>query len=226
MLYKLVDGKDCFELNPELLAIPEFAKLTDKQFKVVALVADRRSPLRTLPEKQRREKACAVAGYGKEENRPAKNARVIIAGGVESIEKAIEKYREYQYDDNAENLDAINKQIQEIRDYLQSDKAEYLLSNGKIVLDKNGDEVKFIDPKTLKLASDLGEKLPGLIEAKQKLEALLQVPTDQKPELLTYTSADLPDEAFEVGAEELPSIERWHQAKPNRNNPNDPRATN
>ena len=190
MLYKIVDQKDCFELNPELLAIPEFGKLTDKQFRVVSLVADRRSPLRTLPDKQRREKACMVAGYGREGTRPDKNARMIIAGQVESIEKAIAVYREYQYDENQATLDTVNAQIHEIKTYLQSDKSESKDYG-----------------KALEQAAKLGERLPGLVEAKQKLETLLQVSSEQKPEIITYSSADVPEEYFEEGGQDLPTIE-------------------
>jgi len=196
MLYKLVDQKDCFELNPELLAIPEFVKLTDKQFRVVALVADRLSPLRTLPEKQRREKACMIAGYGREGTRPDKNARTIIAGGVESIEKAITVYREYQYDENQATLDTVNAQIHEIKTYLQSDKSESKDYG-----------------KALEQAAKLGERLPGLVEAKQKLESLLHISTEQRPELTTYTSADVPQEFFEEGGQDLPTIEIYNLQK-------------
>lgn len=213
MLYKIRDQVPVTEDNPEILAIPEFAKLTDRQLRFVCLVADRRSPLRTLPERDRREKVARLCGWPMEGNRLDKNGREVCAGRVESIERAIERYKEYQYDDNVENLDAINKQIQEIRDYLQSDKEEYLISNGKIVLDKEGNEVKTLDPKTLKLASDLGEKLPGLIEAKLKLESILQIKTEETPEITTYTSADLPDEYFEGGGQEVPAIEAYHMSK-------------
>ena len=212
MLYKLIDGQDIYELNPELLAIPEF-KLTDRQMKFVCLVSDRRSPLKSLPEKSRREKAALICGWKMEGNRLDKNARNLCDGKVESVERAIEKYREYQFDENQETLDTLVSQINEIKDFLKSDKSEHLLSNGKIVLDKNGDEIKVIDPKTLKLASDLGEKLPGLVEAKQKLETLLQISVEQKPEITTFSSADIPGEYFEEGGDSLPSIELYHQSK-------------
>jgi hypothetical protein len=196
MLYKIKDGVDCFELNPELLAVPEFAKLTERQFRVVALVADRRSPLRTLPDKARREKACLIAGYGMEGARPDKNARTIIAAGVPSIETAIATYKSYQFDENQETLDTINAQIHEIKEYLKSDKSE----------------AKDFG-KALEQAAKLGERLPGLVEAKQKLEALLQISTEQKPEIMTGTSADVPDEYFQEGSAELPAIEVYMQAR-------------
>lgn len=207
MLYKLRDGVDCFELNPELMAIPEFAKLTDRQFRVVALVADRRSPLRTLPERQRREKSCMIAGYGMEGTRPDKNARTIIAGGVPSIEAAIEKYREYQHDENQATLDSTNTLIQTNKDFINA-------VNSRTEEEKKDKQYG----KDVELANKFANQLPSLIEAKQKLEALLQVSTDHKPELTTYTSADVPDEYFEEGGDSLPAIEAWHQSKQKINN--------
>lgn len=202
MLYKLIDGRDCFELNPELLAIPEFAKLTDKQFRVVALVADRRSPLRTLPEKQRREKACMISGYGREGQRPDKNARTIMAGGVASIEAAIEVYRSYQHDENQATLDSTNTLIQTNKDFINS-------VNSRSEEEKKDKQYG----KDLELANKFANQLPSLVESKQRLETLLQVSAEQRPEIITYSSADIQDEYFEDGGEELPAIEKFHQVK-------------
>ena len=196
MLYKIRDQVPVTEDNPEILAIPEFAKLTDRQLRFVCLVADRRSPLRTLPEKDRREKAARICGWPTEGSRLDRNGREVVAGGVANIEKAIEKYLEYQYDEHQADYDAIVKQIQEIRDYLKSDKED--------TKDKG---------KALEQAAKLGERLPSLIEAKQKLESLLQVSIDNKPEITTFTSADLPDEYFQEGSQEVPAIEAWHMTK-------------
>lgn len=193
MLYKIIHDKDSFELNPELHAIAQFSRLTDKQFKVVAFVADQRSPLRTLPDKQRREKACMIAGYGREGNRPDRNARAIIAGEVESIETAIVKYREYQHDEHQDTLDTINAQINEIKEYLKSDK--------KTAKDYG---------KALEQATKLGTKLPELIEAKQKLEGILRISSDQKPEITTFSSLDLPEESLDQQSTELNPIELFH----------------
>jgi hypothetical protein len=199
MLYKLIDGRDCFELNPELLAIPEFGTLTDKQFRVVALVADRKSPLRTLPEKQRREKACLISGYGLEGNRPARNARAIISGEVDSIEKAIAKYREYQFDENQDTLDSTNKLIRTNREFIDH-------VNSRKEEEKKDKQYG----KDLELANKFANQLPGLVESKQRLEALLQITTENKPEIVTYTAADL-EEPLEEGGEGLNIIELWHK---------------
>lgn len=207
MLYKLVDGKDCFELNPELQAIPEFAKLTDRQFRVVSLVADKKSPLRTLPEKQRREKACLIAGYGMEGNRPDKNSRTIIAGGVESIEKAIEKYQEYQFDENQDTLNSTNTLIQTNKDFINA-------VNSRTDEEKKDKQYG----KDVELANKFANQLPSLVESKQKLESLLQISTGFKPEITTYSSADVPEDYFEEGGESLPAIEVFMQARQNKTN--------
>jgi hypothetical protein len=170
MLYKIIHDKDTFELNPEIKAIAEFADLTDRQFRFVALVADRRTPLRTLPDKQRREKATMICGYGMEGNRPDKNARTLIAGQLEKVD--------------------------EIKEYLKSDK-------------KNTRDYG----KALEQATKLGSKLPELVEAKQKLESLLNITVEQKPEITTYSSLDLPEEAIQEGAEDLPAIEMYHKTQ-------------
>lgn len=206
MLYRIRDGHDVFEDNPELLAIPEFAEITDRQFRVVTLVADRRSPLRTLPEKQRREKACMIAGYGTEGKRPDKNARTIIAGGVPSIEAAIEKYREYQHDENQATLDSTNTLIQTNKDFINA-------VNSRTDEEKKDKQYG----KDLELANKFANQLPGLIESKHKLEALLQISQEQKPEILTYTSADVPDEYFEDGGGDLPAIEKFMQLRQKNN---------
>jgi hypothetical protein len=196
MLYKIIHDKDTFELNPEIKAIAEFADLTDRQFRFVALVADRRTPLRSLPDKQRREKATMICGYGMEGNRPDKNARTLIAGQLEKVEKAILKYRELQWDEHQDTLDTVNAQIDEIKEYLKSDK-------------KNTRDYG----KALEQATKLGSKLPELVEAKQKLESLLNITVEQKPEITTYSSLDLPEEAIQDGAEELPAIEMYHKTQ-------------
>lgn len=120
--------KDFFEMNPGARAIPEFSTLTSNQMFAVTLIADRDydSPLRTLSEKVRREKAVLIAGYKREPDgkRPDKNARNIIDGKVESVEAAIKKYYEIQYDEEKAILSSLNTQIKEAIDLMQLDKRE------------------------------------------------------------------------------------------------------
>lgn len=206
MLYRIRDGVSVFQDNPEMLAIPEFANLNssagDRRMRFVMLVADRRSPLRTLPEKERREKAARIAGWPMEGNRLDKNGRDAVSGKSEAIELGIKKYREYQYDENQATLDTINAQIHEIKEYLQSDKSQ-AKDYGK----------------ALEQAAKLGERLPGLIEARQKLESILQISTEYKPELTTYSSADAPEEYFE-GESTLNAIEIFNQQQQKKNDTN------
>jgi hypothetical protein len=204
MLYKIRDGVSVFDDNPELLAIPEFTKLLstthlvedgarDRRMRYVILVADRRSPLRSLPEKARKEKAAQISGYGMEGNRLDKNARNLVSGAVEAVEQAISKYRELQYDENQDKLDSTNKLIRTNLTFIDS-------VNNRTEEQKKDKQYG----KDLELANKLSKQLPELEEAKQKLEQLLQITTEQKPEITTYTSLDL--EGEETTSEENLSL--------------------
>lgn len=209
MLYRIRDGFDCKEDNPELAAIPEFKDLTDMQFRVVALVADRRSPLRTLSERDRRIKACLISGYGMEGNRPDKNSRNIINKKVESIERAIAKYQEYQFDPEADLIDTLNQQIDEIKEFLKSDKRVPIFGD-----DKKPEKVTGYrqDHKALESAIKLSSKLVELVKNKKEIESVLGVKEDIRPEITTYTSVDLPDETPE-GDQNLSTIDQFWQSK-------------
>lgn len=220
MLYKIRQETSVFQDNPELYAIPEFAKLDssnmptlkpgdlgDRRMRFVMLVADRRSPLRTLPEKDRREKAAMISGFPMEGKRLDKNGRDAVNRNVPTIEAAIEKYREYQHDENQATLDSTNTLIQTNKDFINA-------VNSRTEEEKKDKQYG----KDVELANKFANQLPSLIEAKQKLEALLQVSTDHKPELTTYTSADVSDEYFEESGQDLPSIELFHMAKQKINN--------
>lgn len=208
MLFKINQTDNVFDLNPGLHAIPEFAKLDDpgintrtpeardRRIKFVILYSDKKSPLRTQPEKQRREEAAKLAGYLMEGKRLDKNGRIVVAGEVEVVEAAIKKYREIQFDEDEDTLNTLYAQVQEIKDYLKSDKSVPVVVKGKIVLNSKGKEIKKIDPKDLKMAAELGEKLPDLVEAAKKLESTLNI---EKPlQIPTYTMADLPTENDEA----------------------------
>jgi hypothetical protein len=204
MLYKIAHDKDCFELNPELHSIPEFAKLTDKQFRFTALVADKKSPIRTLPDKERREKATIICGYPMEGNRPAKNARVMIAGQVPSVEAAILKYKEYQFDENQDSLNATNNLIRTNRDFINN------VNNRK---DEEKKDKQY--GKDLELANKFAKQLPELEEARLKLEQILQITVENKPEITTYSSLDVPEEVIE-GEESMSTIDLFWANQPNK----------
>jgi len=219
MLFKINQTDNVFDLNPGLHSIPEFAKLDDpdinartpevrdRRIKFVILFSDKKSPLRTLPEKQRREEAAKLAGYLMEGKRLDRNGRSVVGGEVEVIEAAIKKYREIQFDEDEDTLRTLYSQIQEIKDFLKTDKKIPMVVKGKVVVDSKGKEVKITDPKTLKIAQELGEKLPGLLESAKKLEATLNI---EKPlQIPTYTVADLPTE----GEESLSTLDSFMMNK-------------
>jgi len=185
MLFRLKHGVDPFELNPGARAVKEFDELTPKQFMFVCLVADvdHDNPLHTLPEIDKRTKAAAIAGYGLEDaKRPDKNARNMIGGKIASVETAITKYRELQFDPDKAQHQALRKQINEIRFFLESDK----------------DALAKKDPKQylsmLTTAAKLAQELPSLMEAEKALDKMLKAKLPASIDVKTYTAADLTDE--------------------------------
>jgi len=213
MIYKLITGQDPFELNPGLRAVDKYSKLTDRQMFFVCLVCDpsKDNPVKTLSGKERRERAAILAGYKFESDgkRLDKNGREIVAGNIASVEAAIEEFKKNHYNEREKNKEALRKQIAEIRDFLSSDKKIPVTNNKGIMLDKEGKEIWVVDQKALKLAAELGERLPNLEEALNKLEAL--DPQENKFEGTTYSAADITDEVVE-GNEELSFIDLFHKS--------------
>lgn len=194
MHYSLDFNKDIFELNPGLRAIEAYGVLTSQQMYFVCLVADTDydNPVRTLPERKRREIAAKAAGYKMESDgkRFDKNARNLIDGKVESVEKGIATYRENQYDPDQANLQAVDKQIQEVRDFLMSDKTKDSKDDPKLYAD--------LIEKGLKL----GQQLPKLVETKKELLGLINAKNPVKTNITTFTSVDLPQIEEESGSDE------------------------
>jgi hypothetical protein len=197
MLFKLKQGEDIKELNNGIEILQEFKDITSKQLTVVALVADYDSPLRKLPERQRRERACILAGYPMEGTRVDKNGRNVVLGKVESIEKAIVVYKGLQYDEEKEILAAYDQQIADIIELMKREKPEDLK------------EAMALSEKAAKLST----QLPEIKEAKKKIQGLLADRGDYKPEIETFTSSDLDD--VEEGDEELSTIDRVMQKQKN-----------
>lgn len=204
MLYKLIEGQDCFDLNPGIRAVETYNKITSQQFFFVSLVADSDwdNPVRTLPERTKREKAAKIAGYGMEGNRPDKNARNLINGKVDSVEKAIVTYRDLQYDEDKINLEIINTQVERtqalIRDY------DKKLDDDKI------DERFDYATKAIKLSLELAK----LIKEKKELVALLQKKDPIRVAVSTFTAADVtPSENEEPddSDEPLSTIDKFMQ---------------
>ena len=216
MLYLIRHSQDIFQDNPGLLAVEKYAKLTDKQMKFVLIFCDpsRDNPVKTLSGRERRERSAILAGYPLEADgkRLAKNARELVYAKVASVEEAIEEFKLNHYNERHHNREALKKQIAEIRDFLASDKRIPLIEKGKIVLNSKGEEVFITDQKALKLAVELGVKLPDLEKALEELES--REPEDTKFEGATFSSADLPEDYFdEGGSQDLPTIEIYNLQK-------------
>jgi hypothetical protein len=173
MIYKFRYDSNIFEDNPGLLAIKEFAVLEDRQMKYVTLVCDPSydNPVRTLPEKTRKEKAIIIAGYPLEDGkRPNKNAREIIAGNKPTIEAAISKFLELNHDEKQDTLETTKSLIETNKNYIKE------VNNTKE--DKKGKDYG----KDLERANKFQKELPSLIEAQQKIEELLKIQYNQKPD--------------------------------------------
>jgi hypothetical protein len=213
-------GKDFFVMNPGAQAIEEFNNCTSRQMFFVGLVADRDydSPLRTLPEKTRRERAVIVSGYPMEGDRPDKNARNLINRKVEAVEKAIFKYREMQYDEDKAMLEAINMQIQETLDAMSLDKREAAKVVKIKTEKKSGDteKIEFVDAKLLQAlrlgATKLGAELPALRAAKKKLQETVNSASPIS-NIITYSSSDLPDEPLSNEGEIGSTLDRFNEER-------------
>ena len=215
MLYKIRHSVDIFEDNPGLLSVEKYAKLTDKQMKFVLIFSDpsRDNPVKTLSGRERRERSAIIAGYPLESDgkRLAKNARDLVYGKVANVEEAIEEFKRNHYNEHHRNREALKKQVAEIREFLESDKRIPLIEKGKVVLDSKGEEIYVTDQKGLKLAMELGVKLPELEKALEELES--REPEDTKLEGAVFTSADIPDDYFEGTGQDLPTIEIYNLQK-------------
>lgn len=195
MYYKLIAGQDIFELNPGLRAVPGFTGLTDMQMKFICLMCDpsQDNPVRTLQGRQKREKAALLAGYRQEpgDTRLDRNARNVADGKVRSIEEGIDLFKSLHYDEKIDTYESMVFQINEIRDFLKSK--------------KNNSPVK------MKQAIYLGAKLPELVEAKQKIEQLLNINPTLKPELgATFTAVDVTDDPEKEESKSMSLLDRFH----------------
>lgn len=194
--------KDFFELNPGARGIEKFNACSSRQMLFVCFVADRDydSPLRTLPEHQRRTKAALYSGYGMEGDRPDKNARNLINKKIADVEAAITEYREMQWDEERAMLDAINAQIQETLDAMALDKREA----ARVVKTKtekktgNVEKIEYVDSKLLtdlRLgAAKLGKELPQLRATKKQLLESIRIASPVAEDFITYSSQDVSDE--------------------------------
>lgn len=157
MLYKVEHGKDVFELNPELKAVEEYARLTSRQMVYVILSTDYKGPFRRLSAEKRKIQAAVTAGYKYEKDgkRLDANGRSLVEGKVGNVEAAIKKYMESREDEDYEALLSISTLIAQIRDF-----------NNKP--DKTAAELK------LAVEMNVG-KMDKLIETKKKIEEIIDM---------------------------------------------------
>lgn len=198
MYYKLIADQDVFELNPGLRAVAGFKDLTDMQMKYICLMCDpsHDNPIRTLQGKAKREKAVLLAGYRLETDgkRIARNGRDIVDGRVKSIEEGIQIFKSLHYDEKVDTYEALAVQIGEIRDFLKAKKDN--------------------DPRKLRQAISLGVELPGLVEAKLKIEQLLNVTTSFKPQLESAFTIDIATtEEIEESSEPQSILDQYMKTK-------------
>jgi len=162
MLFKVQATKDTFELNPELKAIEEFARLTSRQMDYVILSTDYTSPFKKLPSDEKRFQAAVTAGYKFEKgatNRLDQNGRNLIQGKVGSVQAAVNKYQEMQKDDDREALLSVSYLITQVKDF-----------NNKP--DKTAQELAAAVKMTV-------DSLPKLMETKRKVENILDMRDDE-----------------------------------------------
>lgn len=154
MVFKVEKDKDFFESNPTVAAFEWFPKCSSREAKWICLVFDYKTPLRNIPMDQRKEVAAKMSGFlmEKDTGRPDKNARNVIAGKIEKVNKAIEELMEIQYDEEQEMLIAYKEQISQALELLKKkDKSE----------------------KEWGICDKLNKTLPNLLAVKRELETTL-----------------------------------------------------
>ena len=210
MLFKLHYEKSPFDINDGLKAIREFANLSDRQFTAVALFADYSSPLRKLPDTQRREQAAIIAGWPMEGRRLDKNGRNFVAGKVKTIEIAISKYKEIQYDKDRETLAGIDRQIHEIMEIVKEDKIK---AATKVTTTKDGQTHESVDHelryKLVEAATKMAKTLPDLYKSRKEMMDLIG-DKENMPELATFTASDVFGEEDEGESDEnLSTVDQY-----------------
>lgn len=208
MLFKLHHDKSPFELNPGLKAMKEFAYLSDRQFTAIALFTDYESPLRKLPELKRKEQAAIIAGWPMEGKRLDKNGRNFVDGKVPSVEIAIRKYREIQFDKDKETLAGIDRQIHEIMEIVKEDKIK---AATKVIVSKEGNRTELVDQelryKLVDAATKMAKTLPELYKSRKEMLDLIGQ-KENPPEIPTFTSSDV-DAEDDVTDENLSTVDQY-----------------
>lgn len=190
MLFKVIAGKDTFSLNPQLKAIEEFARLTDRQMTYVILATDYKTPFKRLSQEERKFQAAVSAGYKLEADgkRLDNNGRNLVAGKVGSVVAAINKYNALQKDDDYETLLSVTLLISQIRD----------LNNQP---DKTVAELE----KAVKLTMSLDK----LVETKKRLEQILDMREEE--EVDPSIGGDSSGEDGTLKSEDLPLLSQLNE---------------
>lgn len=172
MLYKVVAGKDVFELNPELNAIEEFEPLTSRQMVYVILSTDYKSPMRKLKADEKKKRAALEAGYKMEKDgkRLDMNGRSVTTGKNDKVERAIKKYKILQKDEDFETILGLSRLINDIREF-------------NVAPNKSATEIE----KAIKFSKDL----PTLLKAKREIEDILEMREDEVTDVPEATNADM-----------------------------------
>lgn len=172
MLYKVIAGKDVFELNPELKSIEEFEPLTDRQMKYVIFATDYKSPMRKLKSDDKKFRAALEAGYKLEKDgkRLDTNGRNMTLGKNDKVEKAIKKYKILQKDEDYETVLSLSRLISDIREF-------------NVAANKSATEIE----KAIKFSKDL----PTLLKAKKEIEDILEMREDEVTDVQDATNVDL-----------------------------------
>ena len=189
MLYKLTT-KDIREDNDNIDVIPEFAKLSSRELKYIALVYDFDTPLGQLKLEDRKERACELSGYKRESpSRMDKTARKIMGanGGLPTVNKAIPVYNSLQRDLNKEALIAFDNNLSDWIIKISESKKEYdkydwatnakltkeyknMLEDRKVILEIIGNRVDFDSP-TLGVVEDKeGEEELSALDKRNQLK--------------------------------------------------------
>lgn len=190
MLYKVEIGKNVFELNPELKAIPEFERLTDRQMTYVILATDYKTPYRKLSPEERKYHAALKAGYKLEMDgkRLDNNARNLVQGKVGNVQAAIAEYNVQQKDEDFEAIKSIKVLINQIVEFNNTPNKS---------------------PQDLKLAVELNVgKLDKLMETKKKLEEILEM--REEPVSETLITGEVDDDAT-IDESTLPILAKVNQ---------------
>jgi hypothetical protein len=151
MLYP-IKTNDPFKEFPELKIVPEFQPLSESRMAWIILTHDYKSPYRNIPLEERKEMVANDLQFRREKGgRFDFNARQIIKGTDELINKAADKYKRLQFNQERETLLAFDNQLRHLSELMNKE-------------DKNQAE--------LKLSLETAVKLPQLLKTRKELEVI------------------------------------------------------